>query len=901
LIANRSFKPIAILVSALLIATGFVAVAAAPKAQAANAAQFDPGNIISDSVFYDFGTMTAVEIQRFLNSKLPTCNDNDGGPKCIRDFVTDTPAMTGESGRCESLPAMQNQTAAQIIYTVANACKINPRVLIVTLQKEQGLIQGANPTKRMYDFAMGMNCPDTADCARSSAGFFYQMYKGAGQLQWYGDPRGSFTYLRVGTNITRRHQAANVEASRGVDCGSKTFMLKSQATAALYYYTPYVPNEAAMRNLYGTGDVCSAYGNRNFWRFYTDWFGDTIGGGFLLKSSDSGTYFIIDNTKYLIDDPDTVAALKPLGPLGTISQAYLDSFTDAGAMNRVVKSRAGTHFFVDGGQKYPFTNCNQAAQFGLDCATAVTLTSSQLSALVTGNNMTEYIQGENGQTFFIQDGLKRQILDNESLIDSRIGVPALSTVKVSAFKKLPWGKPIIRKGVSFVNQSTGGLTIFDGNLAYEVDAATAADVDFSIWFPKSTGTMLTEGLTAVASNIPLKTIVNGPDGTQYLITKEGKRKAPADQKLVKDAPVISLELLSAIPDSPAPLATGFLARTSATGPIHLIEDGLKRPLLSANEAARIGASLPSAKVETISKSALAQITTGSAVVAPGSFVRLGRVNYMIDGFDRALIVANSNQAALLGLKSPRTLTTAQMKGYNKTSRLTGIKFVCDAKPFVAISGKLYPVGEVDASHYPGRGLALDAGTCANLPKSSAALGRFVRDANKKYYLVEAQTKRLIKNVAAYQKLKGASTGSVLVGPFFLSQIKTGTAAGSTISAEIFEPGVFVPGSNTPSPSPSPSVSASPSPSPTASRAPSPTPSPTVSRSPSPSPTVSRAPSPSPSVSAKPQTYTVVSGDTWSRIVSRLSVWGVTDAALTAANPSVTNKNLIRLGQVLTVP
>jgi hypothetical protein len=899
LIANRSFKPIAILVSALLVATGFVALAAAPKAQAANAAQFDPGNIISDSVFYDFGTMTAVDIQRFLNSKLPTCNDNDGGPKCIRDFVTDTPAMTGESGRCESLPAMQNQTAAQIIYTVANACKINPRVLIVTLQKEQGLIQGGNPTKRMYDFAMGMNCPDTADCARSSAGFFYQMYKGAGQLQWYGDPRGSFTYLRVGTNITRRHQAANVEASRGIDCGSKTFMLKSQATASLYYYTPYVPNEAAMRNLYGTGDACSAYGNRNFWRFYTDWFGNTIGGGFLLKSSDSGTYFIIDNNKYLIDDPDTVAALKPLGPLGTISQAYLDSFKDAGAMNRVVKSTAGTHFFVDGGKKYPFTNCTQAAQFGVDCATAVTLTSSQLSALVTGNNMTEYIQGENGQTFFIQDGLKRQILDNESLIDSRIGVPALSSVNVSAFKKMPWGKPIIRKGVSFVNQSTGGLTIYDGNLAYEVDAATAADVDFSIWFPKSTGTMLTEGLTAVASNIPLKTIVNSPDGTQFLITKEGKRRAAANQVLAKDAPVVSLELLSAIPDSPVPLADGFLARTSATGPIHLIEDGLKRPLLSASEAGKVAVALPSNKIETISKSALAQISSGSAVVAPGSFVRLGRVNYLIDGFDRALIVANSNQAALLGLKSPRTLTTTQMKGYSKTARLSGIKFICDAKPFVAITGKLYPLSDIDASHYPGRGLALDAGTCANLPKSTATLGRFVRDASKKYYLVEAQTKRLIKNVAAYQKLKGTSTGSILVGPYFLSQIKTGTAAGSSISTEIFEPGVFIPGAN--QPSPSPSVSASPSPSPTVSTSPSP--SPTVTRSPSPSPTVSRSPSPSPSptVSAKPKTYTVVSGDTWARIVGRLSVWGVTDAKLSAANPSVTNKNLIRLGQVLIVP
>jgi nucleoid-associated protein YgaU len=77
----------------------------------------------------------------------------------------------------------------------------------------------------------------------------------------------------------------------------------------------------------------------------------------------------------------------------------------------------------------------------------------------------------------------------------------------------------------------------------------------------------------------------------------------------------------------------------------------------------------------------------------------------------------------------------------------------------------------------------------------------------------------------------------------------------------------------------------------------------VTRSPSPSPTVSRSPSPSPSptVSAKPKTYTVVSGDTWARIVGRLSVWGVTDAKLSAANPSVTNKNLIRLGQVLIVP
>jgi hypothetical protein len=341
MILNRLRKPVAIIASALLVATGFIALSVAPKAEAANASQFDPGNIISDSVFYDFGTMTVAEIQRFLSSKVPACNDADGGPKCIKDFVMDTPAIAGEDGRCESLPAAQNQTAAQIIYTVSRACKINPRVLIVTLQKEQGLIQAGNPTQRMYDFALGMSCPDTpAGCSKSAAGFFYQLYKGAGQLQWYGDPRGSFTYLRVGTKITRKYQAANVEASQGISCGSKTFELKSNATAALYYYTPYTPNDAAMRNLYGTGDKCSAYGNRNFWRFYTDWFGSTLGGGFLLKSATSGNYLIIDNKKYLIDDVDSVAAFKPLGPLGTVSQDYLDSFVDSGTVSRIVKSSA---------------------------------------------------------------------------------------------------------------------------------------------------------------------------------------------------------------------------------------------------------------------------------------------------------------------------------------------------------------------------------------------------------------------------------------------------------------------------------------------------------------------------------------------------------------------------------
>ena len=172
-------------------------------AAALNGNMFDPGLIVSDSVFYDFGTMTVEEIQRFLDSKVPVCKANDGGPTCLRNYKMDTQAKAGEAGRCDPVPAKTNVSAAQIIFDVANACKINPRVLLVVLQKEQGLIQASNPTEYMYRAALGYGCPDSKPeiCGKGSTitGLFNQLYRGAGQLQWYGDPRGSFTYLKVGT------------------------------------------------------------------------------------------------------------------------------------------------------------------------------------------------------------------------------------------------------------------------------------------------------------------------------------------------------------------------------------------------------------------------------------------------------------------------------------------------------------------------------------------------------------------------------------------------------------------------------------------------------------------------------------------------------------------------------
>jgi LysM repeat protein len=386
---------------AAMSAVGVVAVEGeSSPAEAANAAWFNPGQIISDSAFYNSGTMSAADIQRFLNGKVAVCRADPSRPGCLKDYRLSTPAVEGTAGRCSSLPAKTNISAAELIYDVARACGISPKVLLVKLQKEQGLVTSTNPSPRAYEFALGMNCPDTpSGCSAASAGFFWQLYKGAGQLNWYSNPAGSFTWLRPGATISRAYQANNP------GCGAQSFVLENKATAALYYYTPYVPNQTALANLYGVGDACSAYGNRNFFRDYTDWFGSTIGGSFLIKGDGPDVFMIVDETKYRIPTPELLNSLAPLGPVGTVPNAHLDRYTTIGDMSGLARNAVdGSYFFIHNGSRLAFANCDEIATWGLNCANAVSMTASQVSALVAGEAMSALVG-----RFVMENGILRDL------------------------------------------------------------------------------------------------------------------------------------------------------------------------------------------------------------------------------------------------------------------------------------------------------------------------------------------------------------------------------------------------------------------------------------------------------------------------------------------------------------
>ncbi len=231
------------------------------QADAADATKFNPGNIISDSVFYNHTTMTVSDIQSFLNGKVSSC---ESGYTCLKNYSAATVTKSADA-YCSGYTASSSQTAAQIIYGVSQSCKINPQVLIVLLQKEMGLVTHTGPGSWRYDKAAGFACPDSGACDTQYYGLFNQLYHASRQYRIYQAKASSYNYV-AGRNNT-------ILWSPTASCGSSTVYIENQATAGLYNYTPYRPNAAALNAGYGNGDSCSSYGNRNFWLYMQDWFG----------------------------------------------------------------------------------------------------------------------------------------------------------------------------------------------------------------------------------------------------------------------------------------------------------------------------------------------------------------------------------------------------------------------------------------------------------------------------------------------------------------------------------------------------------------------------------------------------------------------------------------------------
>lgn len=311
----------------------------APIDSATAANTFNPGRIIDNNIFTNASSMSVNDIQSFLNNKLGTCDTNGTTPKsyylnnstgevhsysfnggslingsyssygqayanywnnntrdslgnnrssnyisnesvapyvCINSYI-ENPNNGANNLQKPNSTISGGQTAAQIIFNAAQTYQINPQVLIVTLQKEQGLITDNWPWMNEYSEAMGYNCPDTSACS-GYASFNQQVSAAASQYRNYLSNPLNFNYQANSNNT--------VLYSPRSGCGSSVVYIQNSATAALYDYTPYQPDATVLANTNAPGssngagsapsDSCATYGNRNFWWYFNSWFGLSI-------------------------------------------------------------------------------------------------------------------------------------------------------------------------------------------------------------------------------------------------------------------------------------------------------------------------------------------------------------------------------------------------------------------------------------------------------------------------------------------------------------------------------------------------------------------------------------------------------------------------------------------------
>ncbi len=96
-VGTRSARPVLLALLLGIAALVVVLAGSATPARAADLSEFDPGNIITDQVFFDEGSMSPQAIQAFLDAKGAACVRGTDGSPCLADYRQDTTTRAASS------------------------------------------------------------------------------------------------------------------------------------------------------------------------------------------------------------------------------------------------------------------------------------------------------------------------------------------------------------------------------------------------------------------------------------------------------------------------------------------------------------------------------------------------------------------------------------------------------------------------------------------------------------------------------------------------------------------------------------------------------------------------------------------------------------------------------------
>ena len=229
---------------------------------------FDPDFIISDEEILDANSMTLQEIDQFLRSKggyisTRSFPNHEGNLKTVAEIIYNA----AHNWDCEDAVNISDNPTETEKALKCRPITINPRFLLVLLQKEQSLIDDKTPKQGQLDWATGYGCPDGGGCNDRWRGIGKQINSASLQFFDYIENPHHYKY--------RMGQTYNLTNTGRPDL---IVTPQNRATAALYNYTPHVYN-----------------GNFNFFKLWHKYFTVLYPSNTLLQVKGEAGVWLIQN------------------------------------------------------------------------------------------------------------------------------------------------------------------------------------------------------------------------------------------------------------------------------------------------------------------------------------------------------------------------------------------------------------------------------------------------------------------------------------------------------------------------------------------------------------------------------------------------------------------------------
>jgi len=375
------------------------------------ASDFNPNFIISDEELQNWQSMSRADIQAFLDNK-------DG-------YISSFRSEDWEGTR---------RMASDIIWRAAREYKINPKYLLVKLQKEQSLITVKDPTQKQLDWATGYGVCDSCSMSdpdiQKHKGFGTQVDKAAGIMRWYYD------------NVSQENWIKRPGVAYMID--STSVVPTTYATGFLYTYTPHI------------------HGNLNFWNLWQQWFEQVYPDGTLVKiEGDPTVYVIQDGKKRAFKNMSALVTRYNPKMLITIPESELARYAEGAQIalpNYSILKNDEKYYLIDYDYIRPFESYEVVKSYGFHPDEIIEITPDDIEGYTTGTTITankpdllgRLVRArETKELFYLKDGIYHPIIDE---ITAKTNYPDLSVEHVSISdldNYTPGNSTLLRDGTLF--------------------------------------------------------------------------------------------------------------------------------------------------------------------------------------------------------------------------------------------------------------------------------------------------------------------------------------------------------------------------------------------------------------------------------------------------------------------